>query len=1545
MENSAQCMKSRRLHIEEALQCMIHAQRAREFQWLAVQIGKLKWPELEATSEQADGGEDGTSFVSCADGKVRRLAVSLTGTLEKIRNDATRLQTRGVKLDVLVFLTPVALTHLQVADWCKTIEDEFQHGLHVISRAELVALLEQPTNADLCRRYLGLDFADEPEIEDLETAARSSAKAILADWRNEFGFDTGVAIELTLARESDASAGSGSDRKLRRTNMGELCQLVSQRGRIALMGPPGAGKTFTLIQIAESLLKEAAAPIPILVSLPGWAAQGSDIQAYLEQQLRNRGISEASFTSLRAAGRIALLLNGWNEVPESFGASKAAGQLQDFALTNASTPLVISTRATHLAPPIARPIVVRIYPLSPEQRSEVIRRSGLSHPSQLSLAIARTPTLSGVTETPLFLAGIIELARSGVEELPASRFSILEAMVSQVERKGQAALTEKPCEGLHRYYLAHIAYVMTRNGKTVLSQAEFLNAVAETAKTLQSAGHISSAPASLSVIESLARHHLVVFSPSVGGAYRFVHQQFQEWFASLWLYEQVIPLARELPSNRKITFQRNVLNHFRWFTSLAFLLERLGSGNEQEREAAATVVEWAVQIDLILAAELAGIAGKVVWSSIREFITPAVRSWHARGGERHRRCALGAMLATGAPDFQDILWPLLESDEQTMRWSCRAWHPFPLTSLGAGFGRRFSEWDDHRRRDFVQEMGLAPNGEHIALAAGLAKSDPSPEVKLAALDLLAGVGAYDAVEDILNSPGFGEWPSCIYAHLLRRLSRAYLVSIAPRMKAAFDKAQDVSVRSSILELLRLVSDPEWLARAKIEIQRLSSMPGVSLRAQYWLLRDSEKAQVNVGPYLAEYLDQIFEVDSAWAKDWLVAQLVEGRLWEEPFTEHLNTLAGARIEKLTSAALKPTSDLNADYGRVALFASTGSVFLAKAILTEHLEWVKETQHQKFERSNSFNRGDVLRNGIHKLPLPCVVDAILEIAPSINDFSGLRVLLATVLPGLPIHAGWRAQLSGKQREQIRSLVLRLDELEPSDLQDKNYFRSELAGLLGAVGNGNDAKLIEAWLETERQRQVTEEAEWQAKFEASRKSGRSPCRLGPRQIRMAWNSWCEALAQIGGAEGEEILFRYLQIPEFLEYASWGLVNLLNQTERDDLDRTPGYRPAYSEIYSRRKKRVSAAGSISETRNRYAEVVQKEILKMVPALAEPTAKIHRHALYRAAAALARLDPTRAVPVLLALCLDKQSHWTVAMALHGLLMDGIVLPGKAVADALEPFIAEHEKESWSGQDQWHAVAECLAVLLFSDDPRVGVERIRQLPPNRTKSHHLRDVLYILGSCRAPEAGELLDSFTDDPEVLDRYPHELMTALSENGSPVAKKSVLQLFNRLAAGQRPSPRDLIEPLAKALAHFAATDAGYCATIQTHCREANTTVEREVLAHCLHLMDTEAAALAVCDLIRDDARMPYEVVRLVQGVAENRVPAGGGGAYYLQPRGAGPLRRRLYEIARSDATRRLSALELLAVIAECRLEHGMPPDEPFHPDADTLADDSVPWPLIQ
>jgi hypothetical protein len=252
-------------------------------------------------------------------------------------------------------------------------------------------------------------------------------------------------------------------------------------------------------------------------------------------------------------------------------------------------------------------------------------------------------------------------------------------------------------------------------------------------------------------------------------------------------------------------------------------------------------------------------------------------------------------------------------------------------------------------------------------------------------------------------------------------------------------------------------------------------------------------------------------------------------------------------------------------------------------------------------------------------------------------------------------------------------------------------------------------------------------------------------------------------------------------------------------------------------------------------------------------------------------------------------------------------------------------------------------VLLFSDTPSAGTERIRRLPPQRIKSYHVREILRLLGACQAPEAADLLIELAGVPEIHRHCFYELVTALSNNVNAKAQHYLLHLFDRLCSGELPRGHDTVDPLAKSIAHAAKRDDTIRAGITARCRNVSSTLQRQVLATILHEIADDDSALMLSDLIHDEFLITHDMVRLVEAIATTHVPAGGS-SYYIRPRDASHLKKRLLETAVKDLTRRTSSLELLAVITHCRLEHGFPANEPIHPDIEAMRQNTVPWQLL-
>jgi len=72
--------------------------------------------------------------------------------------------------------------------------------------------------------------------------------------------------------------------------------------------------------------------------------------------------------------------------------------------------------------------------------------------------------------------------------------------------------------------------------------------------------------------------------------------------------------------------------------------------------------------------------------------------------------------------------------------------------------------------------------------------------------------------------------------------------------------------------------------------------------------------------------------------------------------------------------------------------------------------------------------------------------------------------------------------------------------------------------------------------------------------------------------------------------------------------------------------------------------------------------------------------------------------------------------------------------------------------------------------------------------------------------------------------------------------------------------------------------------------------------------------------------------------------GESSYYIKPRNASGLKKRLLNVALTDVKGGASATQLLSIIGRCRLEHGWPANEPLHPDIELVKKLRGPWELL-
>ncbi len=158
------------------------------------------------------------------------------------------------------------------------------------------------------RRFSGLESLYTP-LEGEERRHRSLSPLLPAELMP-------TTMVFQSCRGEDGEQGQVADRICH--DILELFRKLDDRPlrRLAVLGEPGAGKTFSLARIAlehaERALSDPRAPIPLYLPLGQWTEEGQPLNAFIEKSL---GCLGPYFPALMEQRRALLLLDALNEIP------------------------------------------------------------------------------------------------------------------------------------------------------------------------------------------------------------------------------------------------------------------------------------------------------------------------------------------------------------------------------------------------------------------------------------------------------------------------------------------------------------------------------------------------------------------------------------------------------------------------------------------------------------------------------------------------------------------------------------------------------------------------------------------------------------------------------------------------------------------------------------------------------------------------------------------------------------------------------------------------------------------------------------------------------------------------------------------------------------------------------------------------------------------------------------------------------------------------------------------------------------------------------
>lgn len=381
----------------------------------------------------------------------------------------------------------------------------------------------------------------------------------------------------------------------------EILGFVRKGECLIFFGEGGIGKTTYLLHLADAALAEKSQPTPIYIDAAMWARSAVGFMDYVAARPAGQaqGVSAGELVQHAKAGNIFLLINGWNELPDARRAD-ASIALTELLSQAPAMAVVVTSRTERDAPAFEKVRRIAVRGISWGGQRAVIREELGEAAGPLIGQLASDAVLRGAARSPLVLRGLLAQARSNAPA-SSSMWSVLEAVVDELERLGTrgSTLQEPPTFGLHRVFLEELACRLTEMRTTTLNPVDAMQAIDDVCRMPASKFVIGgSVPAPATILRALGSQHVLHIDDEV---VRFSHHRLQEYFAA----RRVADVNFETSDSRAWLIA--AMNQPAWHESIRLVAEHWSSG-EKSRRGRVELVRAAVELSLPYACELIGLA-------------------------------------------------------------------------------------------------------------------------------------------------------------------------------------------------------------------------------------------------------------------------------------------------------------------------------------------------------------------------------------------------------------------------------------------------------------------------------------------------------------------------------------------------------------------------------------------------------------------------------------------------------------------------------------------------------------------------------------------------------------------------------------------------------------------------------------------------------------------------------------------------------------------------------------------------------------------------
>lgn len=821
---------------------------------------------------------------------------------------------------------------------------------------------------------------------------------------------------------------------------------------LAVQGVPGAGKTQSLVQIATHLLKTSEL-VPIVRRLPRLALGGQPILDGIASDPFH-AIGRDALALLARAGRLVLLLDGWNEL----GPSQRDWAWEALAELRRLYPHVLLALTTRSG---------TVRPFGAEMRLELVAfdrdrqlaAAELQHGSegrQLLIRARAQANLRPLLRIPLFLTAILAQARSGT--LPTDRERAIHQLVEVA--KGEPRLREamrSALDGQQHALLEDLGWALMQRESTAIGEERLLPLIAASLARLRMAHKLFLPVTPPQALDQLLADSILIASGEPGRRdIAFSHQLLQEWFASHAI-DPMIADADEALSPSLLA----ILDAPFWGTSLLFSVERL-TRDSNHAAALRALVSVTLGIEPFLAAEMLQRMPEVSKAPLDPLLDAFATTWLA---EQQTRAA-GFMLASGRPQFSGKLWQLLAAHGEMAFGFRSVRHRFSLEALLPGWDAHFAALGDQTRRvlliDIIDQGD--PAGLDRVVAAALA--DPEPDVVSGVVDYLDFHDESSHLNDLLALLDATTGTYIARERKPEAIDEANCARWDAWRRKRFDTAEGVewidlaieyelaSPEAIVDALLTLKLDHGWSARGIYEkvAARYAGPLGEALAE---LLRKGERVPFEARPWLTRasaetgnLIPILTSEDSDWQRRTDAARLLDG-----------DAISGI-LDELLTASSNPELHRDKRLARLAdALAHTPFTLLGDQVLAR----------------DASNAGETY----------ILVDALADWKSGSDD-----------TPMLPIAPGKRIALDARLPGWTTTMI--------ADADGPRFQLVSLGRLIGRLGCDRHLELLLQLIEEDRARLARQRA---ARDAAPRSAQGSEASMGYD------NQYQEALVRIGG------------------------------------------------------------------------------------------------------------------------------------------------------------------------------------------------------------------------------------------------------------------------------------------------------------------------------------------------------------------------------------------------------------------------------------------------